>query len=96
LNNGYDNKDNDFIFIQNDIITNPEKKRFLFIFYLIITNRYIIRSLVGKGTFGQVGKCEDLDTGEEVAIKVIKNKTAYLNQGIVETKINHIVIMPDD
>ena len=42
---------------------------------------------MGKGTFGQVVACEETDTGNKVAIKVIKNKEAYKNMGISETKI---------
>jgi len=34
---------------------------------------------MGKGTFGQVVKCECRATKELVAIKVIKNKKAFKN-----------------
>ena len=42
-----------------------------------------MRSLLGQGTFGQVVECTR--TGpegltEQVAVKVIKNQTAYFNQ----------------
>ena len=45
--------------------------------------RYLVRSLLGQGTFGQVVECTR--TGpegltEQVAVKVIKNQTAYFNQ----------------
>ena len=47
--------------------------------------------MLGKGTFGQVVKCECRQTKELAAIKVIKNKKAFKNQGVVEIKILDIV-----
>jgi serine/threonine protein kinase len=47
--------------------------------------------LMGKGTFGQVVKCECRQTKEMTAIKVIKNKKAFKNQGVIEIKILDIV-----
>jgi dual specificity tyrosine-phosphorylation-regulated kinase 2/3/4 len=41
--------------------------------------RYEILDLMGKGTFGQVVKCECKQKKEMVAIKVIKNKKAFKN-----------------
>lgn len=47
--------------------------------------------MLGKGTFGQVVRCECKQTKEMAAIKVIKNKKAFKNQGVVEIKILDIV-----
>jgi serine/threonine protein kinase len=47
--------------------------------------------LLGKGTFGQVVKCLDLESGEHVAVKIIKNLPAYHNQGLVEVRILELV-----
>lgn len=50
--------------------------------------RYVIKGLLGCGTFGQVARCKSLDTGgNEVAVKVIKNLQAYFNQAVVEVHI---------
>jgi dual specificity protein kinase YAK1 len=49
--------------------------------------RYKVLELLGCGTFGQVAKCKNELTGEMVAVKVIKNKPAYLKQSMIEVEI---------
>ena len=39
-----------------------------------------MKDLLGQGTFGQVVKCICEDNGEAVAVKVIKNQTAFYHQ----------------
>ena len=53
--------------------------------------RYQVLDLVGQGTFGQVVKGINIDTKEIVAIKIVKNKPAYFNQGLVEIQILEMV-----
>ena len=48
---------------------------------------YKVLDLLGVGTFGQVFRCQKDDSKEVVAVKVIKNKPAYHNQGLLEIKI---------
>ena len=43
--------------------------------------------MLGQGTFGQVAKCICQQTGEVVAIKVIKNQTAFYHQARVEVGV---------
>ncbi len=81
LNDGYDNEDNDYILYVNDILGSKEHQQ------------YQILDILGQGTFGQVVKCINLKTKEEVAIKVIKNKPAYYNQSLVEVAILDIVLV---
>lgn len=50
-------------------------------------NRYQVLDLLGKGTFGQVVKCLDLEKNEFVAIKIVKNLPAFHSQGLVEVKL---------
>ncbi|CAL8068075.1 unnamed protein product [Calicophoron daubneyi] len=50
-------------------------------------DRYEILALIGKGTFGQVVRALDHLTGEEVAIKIIKNKRSFLQQAEIEIKL---------
>lgn len=50
--------------------------------------RYIVRDLLGQGTFGQVFRCEDTQMGnKQVAVKIIKNKRAYVRQATMEKKV---------
>jgi dual specificity protein kinase YAK1 len=47
--------------------------------------------VLGQGTFGQVVKCQNLKTQEVVAVKVIKNRTAYFNQSMMEVSVLDLV-----
>ena len=50
-------------------------------------DRYEIKGLLGKGSFGQVAEAYDREMKEQVAIKIIKNKTAFRNQARIEIKL---------
>ncbi|KAI5867947.1 kinase-like protein [Durotheca rogersii] len=77
-NDGYDNEDSDYILYVNDILGSEEGGH---------KNRYLILDVLGQGTFGQVVKCQNLKTQEVVAVKVIKNRTAYFNQSMMEVSV---------
>ncbi|EXJ54984.1 CMGC/DYRK/YAK protein kinase [Cladophialophora psammophila CBS 110553] len=77
-NDGYDNDDSDYILYVNDILGSEEAGH---------KNRYLILDVLGQGTFGQVVKCQNLRTQEVVAVKVIKNRTAYFNQSMMEVSV---------
>ncbi|EEB09755.1 CMGC/DYRK/YAK protein kinase Ppk15 [Schizosaccharomyces japonicus yFS275] len=86
-NHGYDNKDSDYILYVNDVLGIDEGRK------------YLVLDILGKGTFGQVVKCQDLKTQRIVAIKVIKNKPAFYNQCIMEVSILELLNTkwdPDD
>ncbi|CAL9706248.1 unnamed protein product [Knipowitschia caucasica] len=70
-NDGYDDDNYDYI------VKNGEKW----------LDRYEIDSLIGKGSFGQVVKAYDHHEQEWVAIKIIKNKKAFLNQAQIELRL---------
>eukprot|EP01113_Clastostelium_recurvatum_P050426 TRINITY_DN9546_c0_g1_i1.p1 TRINITY_DN9546_c0_g1~~TRINITY_DN9546_c0_g1_i1.p1 ORF type:complete len:1341 (+),score=265.13 TRINITY_DN9546_c0_g1_i1:268-4290(+) len=85
-NQGYDNNNSDYIIYVNDVIGTAQG------------HRYQVLDLLGQGTFGQVVKCkklpDDTDTypveegaEELVAIKILKNRPAYLNQGLLEVRV---------
>lgn len=48
--------------------------------------RYIVKDILGQGTFGQVAKCLT-ETNSFVAVKIIKNQPAYYQQALVEVSI---------
>ncbi|KAG8530020.1 uncharacterized protein KY384_005502 [Bacidia gigantensis] len=77
-NDGYDNEDSDYILYVNDILGNEDNGH---------KNRYLILDVLGQGTFGQVVKCQNLRTQEVVAVKVVKNRTAYFNQSMMEVSV---------
>jgi serine/threonine protein kinase len=52
-----------------------------------IAYRYEIISLLGKGSFGQVCKCYDHKRKTQVALKIIRNKSRFEKQGLVEVKV---------
>ncbi|XP_067874735.1 dual specificity tyrosine-phosphorylation-regulated kinase 1B-like isoform X2 [Heterodontus francisci] len=70
-NDGYDDESYDYI------VKNGEKWM----------DRYEIDSLIGKGSFGQVVKAYDHQEQEWVAVKIIKNKKAFLNQAQIELRL---------
>lgn len=81
-NDGYDNEDSDYILYVNDILGSEETNH---------KNRYLILDVLGQGTFGQVVKCQNLKTQEVVAVKVVKNRTAYFNQSMMEVSVLDLV-----
>jgi serine/threonine protein kinase len=78
MNDGMDNEDANLICRVHDQIVSP-------------TTTYTIMDLLGTGTFGQVFKCVADGSKQAVAIKVIKNKVAYHNQGLLEIKIARLL-----
>lgn len=53
--------------------------------------------MLGQGTFGQVVKCQNMVNKEIVAVKVIKNKPAYLKQSMMEvTILDHLNTQIDE
>ena len=77
-NDGFDNEDSDYILFVNDILGNEDNGH---------KHRYLILDVLGQGTFGQVVKCQNLKTQEVVAVKVVKNRTAYFNQSMMEVSV---------
>ncbi|PON77601.1 Serine/threonine protein kinase [Parasponia andersonii] len=76
LNDGHDNANSDLILTVNYVLINLDTQR-----------RYIVKDVLGHGTFGQVAKCWVPETGSFVAVKIIKNQPAYYQQALVEVSI---------
>lgn len=53
----------------------------------MLNERYEVRASLGKGSFGQVVRAFDSRENEEVAVKIIKNKTAFFNQAKIELRL---------
>jgi serine/threonine protein kinase len=52
-----------------------------------IAYRYETKGILGKGSFGVVLRCFDHKHKEEVAVKIIKNKKLFHQQGLVEVRV---------
>ncbi|KAK9706756.1 hypothetical protein RND81_07G149900 [Saponaria officinalis] len=76
LNDGHDNANSDLILFVNCVLLNSTTQR-----------RYIVKDILGHGTFGQVAKCWDSETNSFLAVKIIKNQPAYYQQAWVEVSI---------
>ncbi|GAB1227901.1 hypothetical protein ENUP19_0364G0019 [Entamoeba nuttalli] len=91
-NGGLDNENQELIIRKGDIIGsyNSIEGRRYSMRKSIVTQYKIIEKL-GQGTFGQVFKCQDLNNGKMVALKILKNKKAYFRQGLLEVTTLTIV-----
>ncbi|XP_052143494.1 dual specificity protein kinase YAK1 homolog isoform X2 [Oryza glaberrima] len=76
-NDGLDNANSDLILYVNLELVNKKSDR----------SRYVIKEMLGQGTFGQVAKCWDGETNSYVAVKVIKNQPAFYQQAIMEVSL---------
>lgn len=74
-NNLLDNVNDDLVVSRGDVFVSE------------LGVRYIVKDMLGHGTFGQVFECSVDETGEVVAVKVIKNQPAYYHQARVEIGI---------
>jgi hypothetical protein len=70
-NHGWDDENYDYI------VTSGE------LFY----GRYKIKERIGKGSFGQVVRAEDMESRKDVAIKIIKSKKPFLIQAKTEIEL---------
>ena len=73
-NEGHDNENSDLILYLGDEIS-------------VNSRRFRVEGILGHGPFGQVARCACLDTGQNVALKVIKNQPAYFHQARMEIAI---------
>lgn len=68
--------------------------------YLLATGdqldyRYEVLELLGKGSFGQVVSCIDHKLKSKLAVKVIRNKTRFHKQALIEAKILDVLKQED-
>ncbi|PAA85267.1 hypothetical protein BOX15_Mlig023518g3, partial [Macrostomum lignano] len=79
-NDGYDDQNHDYVVRPGEI------------WY----DRYEVASLIGRGSFGQVVKALDIEERQWVAVKVIKNKKAFLSQAQVEVRLLELMSQQPD
>lgn len=53
----------------------------------LIAGRYRVSDLLGSAAFSSAYSCEDLATGDDVCLKVIKNNKDFVDQGLDEIKL---------
>jgi hypothetical protein len=70
-NNGWDDENYDYIITPGEIFH----------------GRYKVIERIGKGSFGQVVRAEDMQSKREVAIKIIKSKKPFLIQAKTEIEL---------
>jgi serine/threonine protein kinase len=86
-----DNAEGNLIVYENDNISVPKKQ------VCVLTpgkipkgassSDFRVQSLLGQGTFAQVFRCLHVQTGQLVAVKIVKNKPAYTRQAAVEIDV---------
>jgi serine/threonine protein kinase len=90
-NGGLDNLEGNLIVYENDILEIPAKSTHTFAASKDKTrqrkNDFRMQKLLGQGTFAHVFQCLHVQTGELVAMKVVKNKPAYTRQATVEIDV---------
>eukprot|EP00536_Pseudo-nitzschia_multiseries_P011849 jgi/Psemu1/207124/e_gw1.427.23.1 len=86
-----DNAEGNLIVYENDNISIPKKQVHVLTKGKVPrghkTNDFRIQSLLGQGTFAQVFKCLHVQTGQFVALKIVKNKPAYTRQAAIEIDV---------
>jgi len=86
-----DNVEGNLIVYENDNISVPKKKVCVLTRGKVPRNApssdFRVQCLLGQGTFAQVFRCLHVQTGQQVAIKIIKNKPAYTRQAAAEIDV---------
>jgi hypothetical protein len=98
-NDGLDNADGNLIVHENDSISVTRKQ-----VHTLTKEKlkgvhhaeFRVQSLLGQGTFAQVFQCMHVQTGQVVAVKVVKNKPAYTRQAAVEIDVLRALTKPTE
>ena len=53
----------------------------------VIAGRYVVKDKLGSAAFSSALGCDDLATGRQVCLKVVKNNKEYVDQSIDEVKL---------
>jgi serine/threonine protein kinase len=96
-NEGLDNADGNLIAHENDSISVDRKQIHVLTRDKLRNAKHAdfrIQNLLGQGTFAQVFQCLHLQTGNLVAVKIVKNKPAYTRQSAVEIDVFRALTTP--
>jgi len=92
-----DNIEGNLIVYENDNISVPKKQVCVLTSDKIPTRArtsdFRVQSLLGQGTFAQVFRCLHIQTGQLVAVKIVKNQPAYTRQAAVEIDVIRALTM---
>jgi len=69
------------------VVHDDEEGHLLYKIGDVLQNRYKIMAELGEGTFGKVVKCEDVQKGNILAIKIIKNVKKYRDAAKLEINV---------
>lgn len=64
-----------------------ESKDFPIIVNSVVAGRYLVLSYIGSAAFSKAVKCKDLQSGQQVCIKIIKNNKEFFDQSLDEIKL---------
>eukprot|EP00092_Neocalanus_flemingeri_P016370 GFUD01017719.1.p1 GENE.GFUD01017719.1~~GFUD01017719.1.p1 ORF type:complete len:570 (+),score=147.73 GFUD01017719.1:495-2204(+) len=73
--------------VSGSVVQDDEEGHLVYKVGDLLQNRYKIMSELGEGTFGKVVKCEDLQKGTILAIKIIKNVKKYRDAAKLEINV---------
>ncbi|KAF0682358.1 Aste57867_25496 [Aphanomyces stellatus] len=82
-NNGWDNSDNNIVLRVRDLLGVQSNSG--------NSKTFVVLDLLGQGTFGQVFRCQDVETKELVAIKIIRNHPSYYKQALTEVQVSALL-----
>jgi hypothetical protein len=78
-NGGYDDENDDYVFLEGEVWL----------------ERYTVHKRLGRGSFGTVVEAFDSVLQKMVAIKIIKSRESFMNQGKIELRILKYVNQKD-
>ena len=55
--------------------------------YAVVVSGYEVLKILGKGSFGLVVKCYDHKTGQQIALKIVRNEKRFHRQAQEEIRI---------
>lgn len=68
-------------------VENTEEGHLIYQRHDVLSKRYEIIKDLGEGTFGKVVQCKDYESGEKVAVKIIRNVAKYRDAAKIEIDI---------